>query len=146
MEQSKFSFQLTSTNSQAELGFECWINDQCVFDTDNVTESISVSGDLPDDSADTEHTLKLVLKHKTPEHTKISESGEILDDTCLEISELSFDDIRLGHLVNDLSVYEHDFNGTSEKGQHKFFGTMGCNGTVKLKFTTPIYIWLLENM
>jgi hypothetical protein len=23
---------------------------------------------------------------------------------------------------------------------------MGCNGTVSLKFTTPIYMWLLETM
>jgi hypothetical protein len=146
MEKSKFSFQLTSTNSQAELGLECWINDQCVFVTDHVTEAQTVSGDLPDDSVETEHTLKLVLKHKTPEHTKISESGEILEDACLEITGLTFDDIELGQLVNDLTVYEHDFNGTAEKGQHKFFGTMGCNGTVTLKFSTPIYLWLLEHM
>ena len=146
MEQSKFSFKLIPTNSAIPLGFEAWINDQCVFDTDHVTEAMSVSGDLPDDSVTTEHTLKMVLKYKTPEHTKISESGEILDDACLEISELSFDNINLGQLVNDLTVYEHDFNGTSTIIEDRFYGTMGCNGTVELRFTTPIYLWLLENM
>ena len=29
---------------------------------------------------------------------------------------------------------------------HPFFGNMGCNGYVSLKFATPIYLWLLEHM
>jgi hypothetical protein len=146
MQQSTFSFELTPTNPAAVLGFECWINDQCVFDTDHVADSVIVSSDLPADNVETDHTLKIVLKNKLPEHTAISESGEILKDACLTVSNLSFDDIELGQMVNELAVYEHDFNGTAEKNKHKFFGTMGCNGTVTLKFTTPIYLWLLENM
>ena len=146
MEQSKFSFELTPTNPAAELGFEAWINDQCVFNTDHVTESIVVTGILPDDNVETDHTLKIVLKNKLPEHTTISESGEILHDVCLEIAKLTFDDIELGQLVNELTVYKHDFNGTQQLSEHKFFGTMGCNGTVTLKFSTPIYLWMLENM
>jgi hypothetical protein len=146
MEQSKFSFELTPTNPAAELGFEAWINDQCVFDTDHVTESIVVTGILPNDNVETDHTLKIVLKNKLSEHTTISESGEILHDACLEIAKLTFDDIELGQIVNELTVYEHDFNGTQQLSKHKFFGTMGCNGTVTLKFSTPVYLWLLENM
>jgi hypothetical protein len=69
-----------------------------------------------------------------------------LDDACLKISGLNFDNIELGQLVNKLTVYEHDFNGTSEKTKHKFFGVMGCNGTAELQFTTPVYLWILENM
>jgi len=146
MEQSKFNFELTPTNPAAELGFECWVNDQCVFNTDHVTESIVVTGMLPDDNVETDHTLKIVLKSKLPEHTTISESGEILHDACLKITGLTFDTIELGQIVNELTVYEHDFNGTQQLSKHKFFGTMGCNGTVELKFSTPIYLWLLENM
>jgi hypothetical protein len=43
-------------------------------------------------------------------------------------------------------VYEHDYNGTGTLTQEKFYGQMGCNGTVSLAFCTPIYMWLLEHM
>jgi len=42
--------------------------------------------------------------------------------------------------------YCHDFNGTQPAVVDRFHGSLGCNGTVTLKFTTPIYLWLLENM
>jgi hypothetical protein len=146
MEQSKFSFELAPTNPQARLGFEVWVNDQCMVDMDHVTESISINVGLPNDDVEAEHVLKLVLKHKQAEHTTISESGEILNDSCLKISELKFDEIDLGFNILQTATYCHDFNGTSELTNHKFFDTMGCNGTVELKFSTPIYLWLLEHM
>jgi hypothetical protein len=146
MENSTFSFVLTPTDPAAELGFEAWINDRCVFDSDCVSSSVTVTVNLPSDSVETEHTLKLVLKNKLSEHTQISESGEIVNDACLTVSNLSFDGIELGQMVNDLAMYQHDFNGTQPTIQEQFFGTMGCNGTVKLKFTTPVYLWILENM
>jgi hypothetical protein len=146
MEPSTFSFDLTPTNPAVGLGFEAWINDQCVFDSDCVLNTVTVTGILPSDSVEAEHVLKLVLKNKQPEHTQLSESGEILQDSCLTISNLLFDGIELEQIVNNLSVYQHDFNGTQALTTDKFFGTMGCNGTVSLEFKTPIYLWLLENM
>jgi hypothetical protein len=44
------------------------------------------------------------------------------------------------------AVYTHDFNGSQPPVDDKFFGDLGCNGTVSLKFTAPTYLWLLENM
>ena len=146
MQQSTFSFDLTPTHPAGKLGFEAWVNDQCVFDSDCVSSTVTVTGNLPSDDVEAKHVLKLVLKNKLPEHTTISESGEILKDSCLTVANLTFDDIKLGQLVNDLSVYHHDFNGTQVSITDQFFGTMGCNGTVELKFSTPIYLWLLENM
>ena len=95
---------------------------------------------------DGEHTLKLILKNKTAAHTKIDEQGNILSDATLAISNLAFDEIKLGHMVTKLATYDHDFNGTKAPVQDQFYGEMGCNGTVSLGFTTPIYLWLLENM
>jgi hypothetical protein len=146
MDQSKFSFELSPTNPNAKLGFEAWINDQCVFDTDHVVEPMLVTGVLPNDAVETEHTLKLVLKNKQAEHTTVSESGEILGDACLKISKLKFEDFELAFNILQTAVYSHDFNGTAESIKQEFFDTMGCNGTVELKFSTPIYLWLLENM
>ncbi len=146
MENSNFSFQLTPTDPTAELGFEVWINDQCIVDIMHVKESCVISGAMPNDSVEAEHVLKLVLKNKQPSHTKISKTGEIISDALLEITDVKFDEVALGQIVNDLTVYQHNFNGTQSTVQQKFFGTMGCNGTVELKFTTPIYLWMLENM
>jgi hypothetical protein len=146
MEHSTFSFDLTPTNLAAELGFEAWVNDRCVFDSDCVSDAVTVTGNLPSDDVEAEHVLKLVLKNKQSSHTQMSDTGEILQDSCLTVGNLSFDGIELGQIVNNLSVYQHDFNGTQALTTDKFFGTMGCNGTVGLKFSTPIYLWLLENM
>lgn len=146
MEQSKFNFQLSPTNPSAKLGFEVWIDDQCMFETDHVQESMLVEGLLPEDDIEREHTLKFVLKGKQIEHTQVDSMGNIISDSRLEITNLMFDDIELGPLVSNLSVYHHDFNGSRDPIQEKFFGSMGCNGTAELKFTTPIYLWLLENI
>ena len=86
------------------------------------------------------------MKHKTTEHTKIDEQGNIITDACLTVSNLAFDEIELKQIFINQAVYTHDFNGTQTEIQDKFYGNMGCNGTVTLKFATPIYLWLLEHM
>lgn len=144
MEKTKITFLISPTNSQAKLGFETWLNDQKVVDIGHVQQSTEIS--IPVDDDDAEHVLKLVLKEKQSAHTVINDAGEIVSDAVLEIQNLSFDGIALGQIVNEKTVYTHDFNGTGKEFQDQFFGVMGCNGTVELRFTTPIYLWLLENM
>ena len=53
-------------------------------------------------------------------------------------------DIKITFL--DKTVYSHDFNGTQSMVNDSFHGRAGCNGTMSLKFSTPMYLWLLENM
>ena len=144
MEKTKITFLVSTTNPDADLGFEAWLNDQKVVDIDHVKESTEVSVPVSDD--DGEHVLKLILKGKRLEHTIINDSGDIVADAVLEIVNLAVDSIPLGQVINEKTVYTHDFNGTQTVIKDQFFGTMGCNGTVELKFTTPIYLWLLENM
>ena len=123
---------------------EIWLDDQQIFNQDWVTEPQTVSYEFSDCDAD--HELRFVMKNKTVDHTKVDESGVIVKDACLVISDLAFDEIALGHMVTEKTEYTHDFNGTGSLIQDKFFGKMGCNGVVSLKFTTPVYLWLLENM
>ena len=98
------------------------------------------------DSEEQEHTLVFEMKNKLPEHTKIDETGQILQDRCINIADLMFDKIELGHLFTENARYLHDHNGTTEPLIDKFYGVMGCNGRVEMQFSTPIYLWLLENM
>ena len=85
------------------------------------------------------------MKHKIPEHTELDDTGNIVRDVILTISDITFDEIELGKLFLEKSTYTHDFNGSQAVVEDQFFGNMGCNGTVSLKFSAPTYLWLLEN-
>jgi len=139
------SCTLDTTNPAAELGFEAWIDDQKFFDTEHVQTQQQVIVEIADDD-DGEHELRFVLKNKTLDYTQIDEAGNIVADARLIVTDLAFDEIKLGHMVTEQAVYTHNFNGTQKEIQDKFYGEMGCNGTVSLKFTTPIYLWILEHM
>lgn len=138
------SCTLDTTNSTANLGFELWVDEKMLFDTDHVKNKQQVLVEISDDES--EHELRFVMKNKTQNHTQIDEAGSIIADANLIVTELAFDQIQLGHMVTEKAVYTHNFNGTGEATQDEFHGEMGCNGTVSLKFSTPVYLWLLENM
>ena len=141
---TSISFELKTSNDQAELGFEAWVDDTRFTDISHVQGNQLIKIDIPD--VDGNHELRLVLKGKTEKHTQINDDGMIVSDSTLTISNLAFDEIKLGHMLTQLATYSHDFNGTKQPVQGKFYGELGCNGTVSLKFATPIYLWLLENM
>ena len=92
------------------------------------------------------HILEIEMLGKLPEHTQLDAQGNILQDSLVTVNHLKFDDIDLGQVFYNLAEYHHDLNGTSTPRVDKFYGTMGCNGVVKLEFSSPVYIWLLENM
>jgi hypothetical protein len=139
-----FRCVLSSTNPQIPLGMEIWLDDHKFFDQDRIDCISSVVHTMPDD--DGEHEIRFVLKNKNPNHTQVDEYGNIVSDTTVTVSDIRFDDIDCQYLTVKLAKYHHDFNGTGEPTTDGFYGALGCNGTVALKFTTPFYLWLLENM
>lgn len=141
MDQTKITCRLSANGPG--LIFAVKIGDQVFFHGDpNGAHDLAIT--LPDE--DSTHQLIFELSGKTIDHTRINSDGEIIQDLTVSISDLAFDDIKLGHVMTQHARYQHDFNGTKNPVDEKFFGTMGCNGTVTLEFTTPIYLWLLENM
>lgn len=140
----QISCRIGTTDALAKLGLEIRMDNQVVFDTDHVAESHTFTYSMPDDEAD--HCLEFVMKNKTAEHTRVDAEGSIINDACLTVTDVTFDDIELKQIFIDQAVYHHDFNGTQTPVEDKFYGTMGCNGSVKLNFSTPMYLWLLENM
>jgi hypothetical protein len=139
-----FCCTITPTAAAVPLGMEVWIDNQKLFDQDHVQKSHTISTDLSDD--DGEHELRFVLKNKLSEHTQVDADNTIISDARISVSDIEFDGIALNQLVPGLAEYQHNFNGSGELSVHKFYGELGCNGTVSLKFTTPIYIWMLENI
>lgn len=133
---------LDTTDPSAHLGFEAWVDNQKFFDTDHVQERQTIFIEIPDE--DGEHELRFVMKNKTSDHTRVDSDGNIVSDARLTITDLAFDQIQLGHIISKQSVYSHNFNGNGDTTQSQFYNELGCNGTVSLKFTTPVYLWLLE--
>lgn len=139
------TFDLFSSDYDAQLGFDVLLNNKVMFTTEHVSAPATVTIDVVDDD-EGEHELKFVLKNKTQDHTQVDEQGNILSDAVLSIGNMSFDDVKLGHMFVEQTVYHHDGNGSQDLFEDEFYGTMGCNGYVSLKFTAPVYIWLLEHM
>ena len=135
---------IDSSDKKIPLGTEVWIDNICVINVEHVDRIVHFSHVLEEDNA--EHELRIMMKHKTPDHTELDDAGNIIRDAMLSISDIKFDEIALGQVLLNKAVYTHDFNGSQPPVDDKFFGDLGCNGTVSLKFTAPTYLWLLENM
>jgi hypothetical protein len=123
---------------------EIWIDNTCLIDQAHVKESCEVEHDL--DDTDGKHSLRIILKNKLPAHTEIDALEQIVSDAIITVGNISFDDIDCTQIVSEQAVYRHNLNGTGPEIEDRFFADLGCNGTVEMKFTTPIYLWLLENM
>jgi len=134
---------IDSSDKKIPLGTEVWIDNTCVVNVEHVNRIVHFSHEMLDD--DGNHELRIVMKHKIPEHTELDDAGNIVRDAMLVVSDIKFDEIALENLFLEHTVYTHDFNGSQPTIEDKFFGDMGCNGTVSMKFTTPAYLWLLEN-
>lgn len=140
----ELSCVISSTDFSAAVGLEIWLDHNQIFNTEHVSETVNFVYQF--DDAEQQHQLRFVLKNKVEEHTEVAPDGTIVQDCCVSVSKLSFDGIEIDQIVNQRAVYQHNFNGHADMIQDKFFGLMGCNGTVCLNFETPVYLWLLEVM
>jgi len=140
---ARITFDVWSTG--ADLHLQVMLDGIDIWSGYPVPETSTVSYDFDDDT-EQNHVLEFIMLGKQPEHTVIDEAGLILQDRCIHIDNMAFDGIQLGHMFTEVAKYHHDTNGTTDPLEDRFFGTMGCNGRVEMRFSTPIYLWLLENM
>jgi len=138
------AFDVATSNPETALGIRVLLDGAVVHENSHVSETYTVQHSMGDN--DGEHVLCFELFGKLPTHTQINDAGEIVSDAVVSITNILFDEIDCSQIVAEQAVYKHDFNGSRDAIEDKFFNNMGCNGTVELKFTTPIYLWLLENM
>lgn len=145
MSKIKIQFDIVNNNKHSDLGLAVWLDSRKYYDENPQPGTTPVIIEIDEDEQ--EHVLGLVLKNKQTHHTIIDQiTGNILEDSLLEISNFTVDDIDIDQLFTEQSVYTHDCNGTTDKQDYKFYGTMGCNGLVKFKFDTPFYLWMLEHL
>ena len=144
METSKISFDVETSDAGCLLGLEIWIDNTLLLKNNHVQDKVTFVHDISDD--DGEHILQVVLTGKMSDHTEIDEAGTIIKDATLAISNFEIDGLDVNQLFLEKCVYTHDFNGTQAEVADTFHGVAGCNGTISFEFSTPIYLWLLENM
>jgi len=144
MDTIRFSCDVNTNIPSNPIHLQILLDDNVMFDK-NIDQEESVSFEFDEDEG--EHLLRFVISGKNDSHNIKDDNGVILDTTQISITNISFDDFDITNIImgNPLK-YIHDFNGTSEMSEHKFYDIAGCNGEIILKFDTPIYLWLLENM
>lgn len=136
---------LSSSYWQDPPKAKVYIDDNLIFE-DKIIESkeIKWSGDLTEDR----HKLTIELFDKNKYQT-IVEDGKIIKDQLLNINSISFDEIDIGFLKHSLSNYYPNKDLYVEENTPllvKNCVNLGYNGKWELEFSTPIYIWLLENI
>jgi hypothetical protein len=156
MDVIKLKFDVGTTDAECKLGVKVTFDNNVIYDNIHVTTTDHISHEISDQDA--EHELIIELYGKLPQHTKIDDVGNIVKDALITVENFQIDDIDISSMLTNypnnlyqdvpthLISYRHDFNGTQPVTIDPFHGAMGCNGTVTLKFTTPVYLWLLENM
>ena len=98
---------------------------------------------------DTENFLTIEYMNKdAKQDVVLGDDGAPVADKRIEINSISFDDIELDFFqLTDPDTFRYepiDPEGVSTTG---FDATkLAWNGKTTLRFTTPIYIWLLENL
>ena len=135
---------INSTDYNCAIGAEVWVDDICINDIEHVTHPIKFSFKMSND--EDKHELRIIMKYKSSEHTKSDDNGNTISTVSLEVKDIEVDEVPWEHIMTERSTYTHDFNGSGEQVTQRFFGIMGCNGTVSLKFTTPVYLFMLEFM
>jgi hypothetical protein len=138
------SFDLTSSDYDCGLGFEVFYNNKQILNIDHCRSSTMLAFTLDAEEGDQE--LKFIMKNKTMDHTTVDENGQIVKDAYLNISNFTINSVELGHTFLEQCKYHHDFNGSQDPVVDKFYGDMGCNGTLIFLFQSPIYLWLVMNM
>jgi hypothetical protein len=145
MQKIRISLDVINTSASHNIGIELFLDKVKFFDSIVSPGTHHVVHEFDEDEA--EHYLYIVMKGKTQQDTKIDDQGNILEDAIIDIRNISVDEINIDQLVYDLAQYIHDGNGAEPVASiNKFYGHLGCNGRVQLKFSCPTYLWLLENM
>ena len=156
-EKLKFKLELYATMWDQPPHAEILINEHSYFKGE-----ITGTEDKPD-ILEFEHEFtegeesELIIKRsgKDKGQSVVNDKGDILKDQLLHIKSMEIDEIDLGALVYE-GVYTPEYpepwatqqreSGAKLQESFKNVTAMGHNGTWQFKFTSPFYMWLLENL
>ena len=112
-----------------------------IAEATDVVEYVEFDVDLTEG---TEYKLFIRLENKTNSDVVQNEDKTaILNDMLLNIVSIEIDEIALGTLIHTQSQFVGDDVNRPVLTQCT---NLGWNGTWEISFTSPFYIWLLENL
>ena len=155
-EKLKFKLELYATMWDKPPVAEIKINDKSYFN-----EEITSTKDKPT-LIEFEHELEenksynlIIDRSNKNKKQTVVEDGKIVKDQLLHIKSIEIDEIDIGALVYE-GVYKPEYpepwaSQQAEAGNKlpetlKNVTKMGHNGTWTFTFTSPFYMWLLENL
>jgi len=156
-EKLKFKLELYATMWDQPPVAEIKINSKSYFkseitSTEQDPTVIELEAELTEGS---EYNLIIERSGKAKNQTVINEKGDILKDQLLHIKAIEIDEIDIGTLIYE-GVYTPEYpepwatqqreSGNDLKDSFTNVTQMGFNGTWSLKFESPFYMWLLENL
>jgi len=102
-----------------------------------------------------ESSLIIKRSGKSINQTVVNDKGDLLKDQLLHIKSIEIDEIDIGGLVYEgiytpqypepWATQQREF-GTELRESFKNVTQMGHNGEWKFTFSSPFYMWLLENL
>ena len=140
----EISFTVEPSISPCDFKLEFLVDHAPLWSTDHLSGPHSVKVSMQDSTHTTEHVMTWRMQGKTWQHTKIR-ADAIVEDHVIYLRDLTVEGVLVQPVLELTARYDHDFNGTSQAVADRFFGVMGCNGEVTMPFSTPIFLWLLEN-
>jgi hypothetical protein len=154
IETTTFKIGLSGTYWDKKPNFTISVNNQ-VYESrsisaeSGVTEYFTFTTELTEGPAVLE--IALLNKESTDTVTKTDDNGNytILNDMLLNINSIVIDDIDIEILRHTASEFILDVPQTYNNNtitSMKECVNLGWNGTYRLAFVSPFYVWLLENM
>jgi len=107
------------------------------------------------DLADGQEYKLVILRTNKDNSQTITENEKITRDQILHIKSIEIDEIELGGLIYEGLFYaeypepwatQQRESGNQLPVSFKNANSMGFNGRWELTFTSPFYMWLLENL
>lgn len=141
-EKLKFAINLSSTHWSKTPDFKVVIGDtELAHGTCDGETEVQFYHEL----SEGEHELQIQLLNKEDSDcVQNADKTEIVKDMMLHINKIRIDNIDLEHIKHTCSTFV-----PADTEQHETLTEcvdLGWNGTYILKFSSPFYIWLLENM
>lgn len=152
-----FKIGLSGSSAKKHPMFKISVNGQQLVDgqltsTANKTEYFEFDTEIEEGDC----SLVIEFLNKSAADTVLDSNGNIIEDLLLNIDSIEVDEIDLGSLLWTASDYRPDY---PEKYRSKMLAAgqelpesvkncvnLGWNGRWILPFTSPFYIWLLENI
>ena len=156
-ENLKFKIELFATFWDKKPTCEVLVNDTSVYNgvVDGSEKEPNVIEFKHPCEEGKEYKLILNRQGKNDSQTILNDKGDILHDQLLHIKSIEIDEIDIGTLVFD-GVYQPEYPKQWAAQQRKSgidlpetiqnVTRMGHNGTWTFQFSSPFYMWLLENL